>query len=100
RHRAGTAAAAAVAVLVAGVIVSLIVQDRRLVRERDRARSPLSFLTNTFKDAAPSHTRGERLTADEIMTRGADRVSRDLARQPDVQAALMDAIGEVERGLG
>jgi serine/threonine protein kinase len=100
RHRAGTAAAAVVALLVAGFIVSLIVQDRRLVRERDKARYALSFLTDTFKDADPYHTKGERLTADEIMTRGADRVSRDLARQPDVQAALMDAIGEVERGLG
>jgi serine/threonine-protein kinase len=34
------------------------------------------------------------------MTQGAERVSRDLANRPDVQAALMDAIGEVEGGLG
>jgi serine/threonine protein kinase len=100
RHRAATAAAALVALLVAGFIAGLIVQERRLVRERDKARYALTFLMDTFKDADPYHTKGERLTADEIMTRGADRVSRDLARQPDVQAALMDAIGEVERGLG
>jgi serine/threonine protein kinase len=100
RHRAGAAAAVVVALLVAGFIVSLIVQGRRLVRERDKARYSLTFLMDTFKDADPYHTKGERLTADEIMTRGAERVARDLARQPDVQAALMDAIGEVERGLG
>jgi serine/threonine protein kinase len=100
RHRAGAAAAVVVALLVAGFIVSLIVQGRRLVRERDKARYSLIFLMDTFKDADPYHTKGERLTADEIMTRGAERVARDLARQPDVQAALMDAIGEVERGLG
>jgi serine/threonine-protein kinase len=100
RHRAGVAAAAVVALLVAGFIVSLIVQGRRVVRERDKARYSLTFLMDTFKDADPYHTKGERLTADEIMTRGAERVTRDLARQPDVQAALMDAIGEVERGLG
>jgi eukaryotic-like serine/threonine-protein kinase len=100
RHRAGAAAALVVALLLAGFIVSLIVQGRRLVRERDKARYSLTFLMDTFKDADPYHTKGERLTADEIMTRGAERVARDLARQPDVQAALMDAIGEVERGLG
>jgi len=100
RHRAGMAAAAVVVLLVAGFIGSLIVQGRRIARERDKARYSLTFLLDTFKDADPYHTKGERLTADEIMTRGAERVSRDLSRQPDVQAALMDAIGEVERGLG
>ncbi|HTG33067.1 MAG TPA: serine/threonine-protein kinase [Thermoanaerobaculia bacterium] len=100
RHRAGVAAAAVVVLLVAGFIGSLIVQGRRIARERDKARYSLTFLLDTFKDADPYHTKGERLTADEIMTRGAERVSRDLSRQPDIQAALMDAIGEVERGLG
>ncbi|HEY0553828.1 MAG TPA: serine/threonine-protein kinase [Thermoanaerobaculia bacterium] len=100
RHRAAAAAAAVVALLVAGFIVSLIVQGRRLVRERDKARYALTFLMDTFKDADPYHTKGEHLTADEILARGAERVSRDLSGRPDVQAALMDAIGEVERGLG
>jgi eukaryotic-like serine/threonine-protein kinase len=100
RHRAGMAAAAVVVLLVAGFIGSLIVQGRRITRERDKARYSLSFLLDTFKDADPYHTKGERLTADEIMTRGSERVSRDLSQQPDIQAALMDAIGEVERGLG
>jgi serine/threonine protein kinase len=100
RHRAGVAAAAVVVLLVAGFIVSLIVQGRRLAQERDKARYSLSFLLDTFKDADPYHTKGGRLTADEIMTRGAERVSRDLSGRPDVQAALTEAIGEVELGLG
>jgi serine/threonine protein kinase len=100
RHRAGVAAASLVVLLVAGFIVSLIVQGRRIAQERDKARYSLSFLLDTFKDADPYHTKGERLTADEIMTRGSERVSRDLSQQPDVQAALMDSIGEIERGLG
>jgi serine/threonine protein kinase/tetratricopeptide (TPR) repeat protein len=100
RHRVGVSAAALVVLLVVGFIVSLIVQGRRIARERDKARYSLSFLLDTFKDADPYHTKGEHLTADEILTRGAERVSRDLSGRPDVQAALMDAIGEVERGLG
>ncbi len=100
RHRFGVSAAALVVLLLAGFIVSLIVQGRRIARERDKARYALSFVMGTFQDADPYHTKGERLTADEIMTQGAMRVSQDLSRQPDVQSALMDAIGEVERGLG
>ncbi len=100
RHRVGVSAAALVVLLVAGFIVSLIVQGRRLAQERDKARYSLSFLLDTFKDADPYHTKGERLTADDILTQGAERISRDLSGRPDVQAALMDAIGEIERGLG
>ncbi|MFL6262062.1 MAG: tetratricopeptide repeat protein [Thermoanaerobaculia bacterium] len=100
RHRVGVSAAAMVVLLVAAFIVSLIVQGRRIARERDKAQYSLSFLLDTFKDADPYHTKGEHLTADEILTRGAERVSRDLSGRPDVQAALMDAIGDVERALG
>jgi serine/threonine-protein kinase len=100
RHRVGVGVAAAVILLVAGFMASLIAQGRRLAQERDKARYALSFLVDTFKQADPYHTRGERLTAREILDRGADRVSRELAGQPDVQAAVMDTIGEVDLALG
>ncbi|HSS49566.1 MAG TPA: serine/threonine-protein kinase, partial [Thermoanaerobaculia bacterium] len=100
RHRAAALAAAAVLALVVGFLVSLILQGRQLARERDKANYALSFLVDTFQQADPFHTRGERLTARDILDRGAGRVSRELAGQPDVQAALMDAIGRVDLGLG
>jgi len=100
RHRVAAAVAAAVVVLVLGFVLRLIDQGRRLAQERDKARYALSFLIDTFKEADPYHTRGEKLTAEEVLAEGARRVSRDLARQPDVQAALMDAIGQVQLGLG
>jgi serine/threonine-protein kinase len=100
RHRAAVLAAAAVLALVVGFLVSLVLQGRQLARERDKANYALSFLVDTFQQADPFHTRGERLTARDILDRGAGRVSRELAGQPDVQAALMDAIGRVDLGLG
>ncbi|HSU82387.1 MAG TPA: serine/threonine-protein kinase, partial [Thermoanaerobaculia bacterium] len=100
RHRAAAATAAAVLLLTAGLVVSLLVQSRRIARERDKARHTLSFLVDTFKQADPRHLRGERLTAREVLDQGADRVSRELAGQPEVQSAVMDAIGEVNLGLG
>lgn len=100
RHRAAVTAAVAVGLVLAVFLASLIAQHRHLVRERDKARYALSFLVETFKQADPYHTRGETLTAREILDHGADRISRELAGQPDVQAAVMDAIGEVDLGLG
>src|SRR6185295_2934313 len=100
RNRAAVAAAAVVFLLVAGFVASLAAQGRQLARERDKAQYALSFLIDTFKQADPTHTRGEHLTAREILDQGAGRISRELAGQPDTQAALMDAIGEVNLGLG
>jgi serine/threonine-protein kinase len=100
RHRAGAAATAAVILLVAGFVASLVAQGRQLAQERDKARYALSFLVDTFKQADPYQTKGESLTAREILDQGAHRIARELGGQPDVQAAVMDAIGEVDLGLG
>ncbi len=100
RHRTAVSAAAVVILLVAVFVASLVAQRRQLAQERDKARYALSFLVDTFKKADPYHAQGERLTAREILDQGAGRISRELAGQPDVQAAMMDAIGEVDLGLG
>jgi eukaryotic-like serine/threonine-protein kinase len=100
RHRTAMVGAVLAALLGIGLLTSFVVQGRRVARERDKARYTLAFLVNIFKEADPYHARGERLTAQEILDKGADRVSRELTGQPDVQAALMDSIGEVALGLG
>src|SRR4051812_7499768 len=100
RHRPAVAVASAVVLLVAGLVASLFVQGRQTAREKDKARYALSFLVDTFKQADPYQTKGAALTAREILDQGADRISRELAGQPDVQAAVMDAIAEVDLGLG
>ncbi len=100
RNRVAVSAAAVVVLLAAGFMASLVAQRRQVVKERDKARYALSFLVDTFKQADPYRTGGERLTANEILDQGAVRISRELAGQPDVQAAVMGAIGEVNLGLG
>jgi eukaryotic-like serine/threonine-protein kinase len=100
RHRPAVTVAAAVVLLVAALVASLFAQGRQTARERDKARYTLSFLVDTFKQADPYHTRGARLTAREILDQGAERIARELAREPEVQAAVMDAIAEVDLGLG
>lgn len=99
RNRTAAVAAALVVVLGAGLLASFAIEERRVTRERDKARYTLSFLVDTFRQADP-YARGGRLTPQAILDEGAGRVARELTSQPDVQAELMDSIGEVALGLG
>jgi len=100
RRRGAVATAAAAALVAVAFVLGLLEQGRRLAQERDKARYALSFLVDTFRSADPYRTRGGRLTAEEILAQGVTRVSRELTGRPEVQAALMDAIGQVRLGLG
>jgi serine/threonine-protein kinase len=104
RNRAAVFTAAAVLLGLAGVTGFYTM---RLAEERDRARAAAAkaeqvaaFLTELFAISDPGRSRGETVTARELLTRGAERIRSDLAGQPDVQADLMDLMGNVHFGLG
>ncbi|HEV3181559.1 MAG TPA: toll/interleukin-1 receptor domain-containing protein [Steroidobacteraceae bacterium] len=69
-------------------------------REAETARQTTSFLVDLFKISDPSEARGNSLTAREVLDKGAARVETQLARQPQIQATLMDTLGTVYMGLG
>jgi serine/threonine protein kinase/tetratricopeptide (TPR) repeat protein len=107
RHRIGVGVAAAVAVLLVAFSVTTALQARRIARERDRAnqeaeaaRQVSDFLTGLFKVSDPSQARGNSVTAREILDKGADKISRELAGQPLVQGKLMTTMGFVYQSLG
>ncbi|HLA79131.1 MAG TPA: serine/threonine-protein kinase [Vicinamibacteria bacterium] len=107
RHRASVAVAAVFSLLLASFGVSMAVQASRLASERNKAlvaereaRQVSSFLTELFRISDPSESRGNAVTAREILDRGAERIGSDLKDQPLVQAALMDTMGVVYRKLG
>ncbi|HEY2736840.1 MAG TPA: serine/threonine-protein kinase [Thermoanaerobaculia bacterium] len=100
RRRSAVAAAAVLALATAAFLLGLAEQQRRIVRERDKAQAALGFLVDLFGAANPYHEHGEPPTAAEILRRGAARVSHDLEGRPDVQVAVMDAIGQAQLGLG
>jgi tetratricopeptide (TPR) repeat protein len=107
RHRAGVAAAAALAVLLMGFAATMAFQAGRIARERDRAnreaeasRQVASFLTSLFNVSDPNEARGNTLTAREILDNGARAIELDLKSQPEVQARLQTTIGTVYTNLG
>ncbi|MGE0640882.1 MAG: protein kinase [Thermoanaerobaculia bacterium] len=89
----------AVLALVTLVVVALV-QGAAARRHAQRAERVQRFLVELFRDSDPSRTRGETLTARELITTAAKRIEPELADDPDVAAELDDAVAQVELGLG
>jgi serine/threonine-protein kinase len=100
RHRLGVALAGLALVLIAGLFTSLIRQRRQAERERDKSREALAFLVDVFEHADPYQKGAENVSARELLETGARRASRELSGDPEVQAGMMDAIGQASVGLG
>ena len=107
RHRVGVVATCLVALSLLGGLTVAVWQARVAAHERDlarqeaaKARQVTEFMVNLFQVADPAESRGDTLTAHQILDRGARRISSELATQPAVQATMMDAIGRVYQNLG
>lgn len=68
--------------------------------EAETARQTTSFLVDLFHISDPTEARGNRVTAREMLDRGAARIRTQLAGQPRIQATLMDTLGRAYVGLG
>jgi serine/threonine-protein kinase len=104
RHRA-EAIAAFIVVLLIGVLIGYY--TGRLARERDRARLDAEkatevalFLENLFQVADSSLSRGEEVSAREILDQGAQRISKELSDRPKIQAEMQTLLGNIYCRLG
>jgi len=94
---------AALAVLAAGLGVASWRATReaaRANREAETARRISEFLTDLFKTSDPSRSRGNVVTARELLDVGARRLDSELSDQPRIQARLLDTVGKVYMALG
>ena len=106
RHSVSVTAAGVLAGLLAAFAVTMAVQMRRVAQseaiaqeERHRTGEMAQFLVGLFNDSDPSEARGEKMTAREILERGAERIA-SLKNQPEEQATLMETIGRTYLSLG
>jgi serine/threonine-protein kinase len=95
RHRLGVGAAALLLLFLVGGLVATTWQAKEARREADRAKAVQDFLVSLFKVSDPAESKGEKLTARQILDRGAARIDRELAGQPEVQAMLWRVISDV-----
>jgi serine/threonine protein kinase/Tfp pilus assembly protein PilF len=107
RHRVPVAAVAVgLAALLAGLALSLWqahsarLAARRADAEAQRAERVKSFLISVFRQSDPEAGDGAKLTASELLERGAAGLDKGLAGQPRMQADLLDAVTRIETNLG
>ncbi|HMN44943.1 MAG TPA: serine/threonine-protein kinase [Povalibacter sp.] len=107
RHTLPVVASAIAVLLLATFAVITFIQARHLARERDvvaaersRAEQVSSFLVELFQLSDPSKSRGNQVTARELLDIGARRVNIGLADQPETRATLLGTIGRVYSSLG
>jgi serine/threonine protein kinase len=100
RHRIGVAAAAGVVAVLIAFAVTQAVQLRRITRERDRANRITEFMTSMFNVSDPSEARGNSITAREILEKASKEIDQGLEKDPEVQAQMMDVMGNVYVELG
>ena len=78
-----------------------VAQQREVAeRERVRAEEISTFLVNLFKLSDPEESRGNQVTARELLDSSAKRLEAGLQNQPATKAALMATVGEVYDSLG
>ena len=107
RHKAPFVGVVAALLALFAVAIVTTVQARRIAAERDRANREAEtavrvsgFLTDLFKVSDPTEARGNAIKAREILDKGVERIGKELADEPLVQARLMLTMGNVYRDLG
>ena len=100
RHRLAATLVGLIVVALGVGYFATIHQAAQTRREAQRATLVKDFLLSLFADADPNVTGGKNLTATQLLERGADRVTRQLTEEPEVQVELLEAIGSLYRDLG
>ncbi len=104
RHRWALTIAAIVVIIFLATVLHFTLRIRA---ERDAARAQAEratqvsqFLVDMFSVADPDVNRGDKLTATEILDRGAKKLDESLSSQPMLHANLAETIGRVYMNLG
>lgn len=100
RHRAGVAAAALVFLSLVGGLTAAVWQARIARVNARRAARVQDFLIGIFQGSDPTHSRGETVTARQLLVDGTRRIEKDLRAEPEVQATLYDTVSQIQRSLG
>ena len=90
--------ATALLALFGGLIAALYQRDLARVAAR-KSEIVLEFMVDNFRLADSGNTNGEKITARELLDRGAQRITASLHDLPEVRAQLLESIGRSYGGL-
>ncbi|HLX09047.1 MAG TPA: serine/threonine-protein kinase [Thermoanaerobaculia bacterium] len=100
RHRAGVALASLLLLLIVAFGATVTVLLGRAVREQRRAERVSRFLEDLFTNPDPGKSRGETISAREVLDRGLQQIMAGLRDEPETRAELMETMAKVYENLG
>ena len=100
RYRWPAAGLAALIVTLAAGLAGTAWQARRAQVQAARATAVLGFVERLFEGTDPSVSKGQAITARELLDRGARRVDSEFAQQNELRAQLKHTIGRLYLKLG
>jgi len=107
RNRGGVLSGTLALMAITALAISNAVQSIQVRKERDAAAASareseqvVQFLSSVFEVSDPSESRGQEVTARELLDRGAERIKTELADQPIIQSRLLETLGSVYTALG
>jgi serine/threonine protein kinase/Tfp pilus assembly protein PilF len=100
RHRAGVTLGTLLAILILVFGIGMAVLARRATRGEARARREQEFLASIFAAATPEGSKGENVTARQLLDRAAARIDAELASDPQLQASMSESVGQSYVALG
>jgi non-specific serine/threonine protein kinase/serine/threonine-protein kinase len=114
RHRVAAGVIVGLSVLLTGFSVMQALELRRTTQERDRAnlerdRANLErdratriadFMTGMFSVSDPSESRGNAVTAREILDKAAQNMDHELAADSDIKSAMLHVMAVTYTNLG
>jgi len=100
RHKFGVAVASLLVMLLAGFGIGMSILARRTAQEARIANQTTEFLLGLFQANDPIQGRGDKITARELLDRGAAQLDRTSNQDPVVKAGLLDSIGAIYNTLG
>ncbi len=100
RNWLASAAAAALVLVLAAYIGTVLVQSERIRREAELNRLVRDYLVELLREADPRFTRTPQASAERVLEQGLLRARERFSAQPDLLAELLDIGGQVQVGRG
>jgi eukaryotic-like serine/threonine-protein kinase len=106
RHKVGVASSAALALLLIAVTFLAVrfalvtsEQSQRIATAAAKTEQVSVFMTGLFQAANPEYAQGRDISVTELLDAAVDRVERDLASQPEMQAHMLMEMGIAYREM-
>lgn len=104
-RNAATSATALGAVFLVAALTSIYVDRERAARTRaeqeaEKATQVASFLERLFEDVDPANSKGQEITAAQLLRNGEARIEAEFSAFDDVRARLLGVVGRTWRSLG